>query len=69
MDFNSFIPLDKVITKHWTHFYKIRYNYFKNQNAALFYDLTRDSIAKGGFKSEDTGNFLRLKHKYSKSLS
>jgi hypothetical protein len=27
------------------------------------------SLAKGGFKSEDTGNFLRLQHKYSKSLS
>ena len=24
---------------------------------------------KGGFKSEDTWNFLRLQHKYSKSLS
>ena len=23
---------------------------------------------KGGFKSEDTGIFLRLQHKYSKSL-
>ena len=25
--------------------------------------------AKGGFESEDTGKFLRLQHKYSKSLS
>ena len=25
--------------------------------------------SKGGFKSEDTGEFLHLKHKYSKSLS
>ena len=25
--------------------------------------------AKGGFKSEDTGEFLHLQHKYSKSLS
>ena len=24
---------------------------------------------KGGFKSEDTGEFLHLQHKYSKSLS
>ena len=27
------------------------------------------SLAKGGFKSEDTGEFLHLQHKYSKSLS
>ena len=27
------------------------------------------SLAKGGFKSEDTGELLHLQHKYSKSLS
>ena len=27
------------------------------------------SLAKGGFKSEDTGEFLFLQNKYSKSLS
>ena len=26
-------------------------------------------MTKGGFKSEDTGEFLHLQHKYSKSLS
>ena len=26
-------------------------------------------LGKGGFKSEDTGEFLHPKHKYSKSLS
>ena len=26
-------------------------------------------LSKGGFKSEDTGEFLHLQHKYSKSLS
>ena len=30
--------------------------------------LTLD-IIKGGFKPEDTGNFLHCKHKYSKSIS
>ena len=27
------------------------------------------AFTKGGFKSEDTGNFLRLQQKYSKSVS
>ena len=26
-------------------------------------------VSKGGFKSEDTGEFLHLQHKFSKSLS
>jgi len=26
-------------------------------------------LIKGGLRSEDTGNFLRLQHKYSKALS
>ena len=37
-----------------------------------FYSLAKMSaqdLTKGGFKSEDTGKILRLKHKYSKSLS
>ena len=36
------------------------------------YVLPRDSnrtLSKGGFKSEDTGEFLFLQNKYSKSLS
>ena len=31
--------------------------------------LIFNTVTKGGFKSEDTGEFLHLQHKYSKSLS
>ena len=31
--------------------------------------MSKMASPKGGFKSEDTGEFLHLQHKYSKSLS
>jgi hypothetical protein len=32
-------------------------------------ETSKKPIAKGGFKSEDTGEFFHCQHKYSKSLS
>ena len=39
-----------------------------NSNPVCIYITTLDS-SKGGFKSEDTGEFFHCQHKYSKSLS
>ena len=41
-----------------------RSSFFRKQPKILVH-----IVLKGGFKSEDTGKFLRLQHKYSKSLS
>ena len=56
------------IFKGNTHFFywiDISFLYFISH----VYDLVFHVIAKGGFKSEDTGEFFRCQHKYSKSLS